>query len=120
MRATKGRLELDIRVLGAPWLDVSEVRLIVNGERGEPLPMKGRDGRTIKFRDRVGLTLERDGWIAVEVRGRDSLYPVVQQRSGDGTAESAAFPYALTNPIFFDVDGNGRSDPVWPEKVDVK
>ena len=120
VRATKGRLELDIRVLGAPWLDVSEVRLIVNGERGEPLPMKGRDGRTIKFRDRVGLTLERDGWIAVEVRGRDSLYPVVQQRSGDGTAESAAFPYALTNPIFFDVDGNGRSDPVWPEKVDVK
>jgi hypothetical protein len=120
VRASKGRVELDVRVLGAPWLDVSEVRLVVNGERGEPLPMRGGDGRTIKFRDWVTLALERDGWIAVEVRGRVSLYPVIQQRSGDGAAESAAFPYALTNPIFFDVDGNGRSDPVWPEKVVIK
>ncbi len=118
--ARKGRVDLDIRVLGAPWLDVSEVRLIVNGERRDALPMEGADGRTVKFRDVVKFTLERDAWISVEVRGRVSLYPVIQQRSGDGLAENAAFPYALTNPIFFDVDGNGRCDPIWPEKVIVK
>jgi hypothetical protein len=118
--ARKGQVELEVRVMGAPWLDVSEVRLIVNGERWDPLPMKGGDGRTVKFRDRIKLPSEKDALLAVEVRGRGSLYPVIQQRSRDGLAENAANPYALTNPIFFDVDGNGRSDPIWPEKVIVR
>lgn len=117
VKAKKGRVDLDIRVSAAPWLDVSEVRLVVNGERREPLPIEGADGKTIKFKDRVRVELEKDAWIAVEVRGQSSLYPVVQQPSGDGTSEKAVLPYALTNPIFFDVEGDGRCDTVWPEKV---
>jgi hypothetical protein len=120
VKAGKGRVDLDIRVAGAPWLDVAEVRLVVNGERREPLPMEGMDGRTVKYRGRARITLEKDAWVAVEVRGRASLFPVIQQRSGDGSAESAALPYALTNPVFFDVDGNGRFDPPLPEKVSVR
>jgi hypothetical protein len=118
--AKKGRVDVDITVTGAPWLDVSEVRLIVNGERRPPLVITGADGRTIKFRDRVRVETPRDGWIAVEVLGSRSLYPLIQQRSGDGTAGEAALPYALTNPIVIDADGDGRSDPVWPEKVILK
>ncbi|HMA53836.1 MAG TPA: CehA/McbA family metallohydrolase, partial [Acidobacteriota bacterium] len=118
--AKKGRVDLDITVSGAPWLDVSEVRLIVNGERRPPLVLKGGDGRTIKFRDRVRVDMPGDGWIAVEVLGSRSLYPLIQQRSGDGTPADAAVPYALTNPIFVDANGDGRSDPVWPEKVFIK
>ncbi len=120
VKAKKGRVDLDIRVSAAPWLDVSEVRLVVNGERREPLPMEGADGKTIKFKDRVRVELEKDSWIAVEVKGQSSLYPIVQQPSGDGTSEKAALPYALTNPIFFDADGDGRCDPVWPEKVAIE
>ncbi|HSA96645.1 MAG TPA: CehA/McbA family metallohydrolase [Acidobacteriota bacterium] len=118
--AKKGRVDLDITVTGAPWLDVSEVRVIVNGERQAPLPMKGADGRTVKYRGRVAVDLPSDGWIAVEVLGGRTLYPLIQQRSGDGTPEEAARPYALTNPILVDANGDGRSDPVWPEKVIVK
>lgn len=120
VKAGKGRVDLDLRVLGAPWLDVSEVRLVVNGERKEALQMKGADGKSVKFRDRVRLALERDSWVAVEVKGRASLYPVIQQRSSSGSAAGSALPYALTNPIFFDVDGNGRCDPVQAGKVAVK
>jgi hypothetical protein len=120
VKAKKGRVDLDIAVTGAPWLDVSEVRLIVNGERRPPLPIKGADGRTVKFRDRVKVDVPGDGWIAVEVLGGRSLYPLIQQRSGDGGPEEAARPYALTNPILVDANGDGRSDPVWPEKVVVK
>lgn len=120
VRAKKGRVTVDLRVLGAPWLDVSEVRLVVNGVRREPLPMKGADGKTVKFRGRLRLELERDAWVAVEVRGRSSLYPVIQQRSDDGLAESAAYPYALTNPVFVDADGDGRSEPVRPGKVSLR
>jgi hypothetical protein len=118
--AKKGRVDLDIAVTGAPWLDVSEVRLVINGERREPLPLAGADGGTLKFKGRVRVETPRDGWIAVEVKGSRSLFPVAQQRAGDGTPKEAALPYALTNPIFVDANGDGRSDPVWPEKVVVK
>jgi hypothetical protein len=118
--AKKGRVPLDITVTGAPWLDVSEVRVIINGERQAPLPFKGADGRTVKYRDRVTVNVPSDGWIAVEVLGGRTLYPMIQQRSGDGTPEEAARPYALTNPILVDANGDGRSDPVWPGKVLVK
>ena len=118
--ARKGRVDLDIAVTGAPWLDVSEVRLIINGERREPLPLEGVDGGTIKFRGRVRVETPRDGWIAVEVKGSRTLFPLVQQRSNNGTAAEAALPYAITNPILVDADGDGRSDPVWPGKITIK
>ena len=66
------------------------------------------------------MTLDKDAWITVEVRGKGSLYPVVQQRAGGGAADNAAFPYAMTNPIFFDVDGDGKCSSVWAEKVKIK
>jgi hypothetical protein len=120
VRAKKGKVELDVRVESAPWIDVSEVRLVVNGERREPLKMEGGDGKAVRFHDDVEVTLERDAWITVEVRGKGSLYPVVQQRAGGGAADNAAFPYAMTNPIFFDVDGDGKFSPVWVEKIKIK
>ena len=120
VKARQGRVDLEITVTGAPWIDVSEVRLVVDGERRPALPIEGADGRTVKFRDRVRVDMPRDGWIAVEVRGARSLYPLIQQRSGNGDPDRTAIPYALTNPIFVDADGDGLSSPVWPDKVLVK
>jgi hypothetical protein len=120
VKAKKGRVDLDVEVKGAPWLDVSEVRLVVNGERRPPLAIKGGSGRTIKFRDRVRVDMAGDGWIAVEVLGGRSIFPLVQQRSGDGSPNESALPYALTNPILVDADGDGRSGPVWPERLVIK
>ena len=120
VRAKGGRVKVDIRVSGAPWLDVSEVRLIVNGERRDLLTMELEAGGTLKFKGRALLELEKDAWIAVEVEGRPSLYPVIQQRTGATEAEGAVVPYALTNPVFVDVNGDGRCDPVWPEKVKIR
>jgi len=76
--------------------------------------------RRTPFRDRVRVEFARDGWVAAEVLGGRTLYPLFQQRSDDGTPEDAARPYASTNPIFIAADNNGRSNPVWPEKVTVK
>jgi hypothetical protein len=52
-----------------------------------------------------------------EVLGRTSLYPVVQRSSTDGSLETTVLPYAVTNPVFIDVDGNGRFDAPFKEKV---
>ena len=123
LTAKGGKVNLDVTVMGAPWLDVGEIRLIVNGERREAIPVgkRGEGGvGSRKYEGRIKLTLDRDAWIVVEVIGRTSLFPIVQQKSSDGRTENAAVPYALTNPIFVDTNGDGRVDPVWPEKVAIK
>jgi hypothetical protein len=120
VRARKGKVALDVRVESAPWVDVSEVRLVVNGERQAPLEMEGAYGPVVRFNDDVDLTLDRDAWISVEVRGTRSLFPVLQQRAAGGAAIAAAFPYAMTNPIYFDVDGDGKWTPPLAEKVKIK
>ena len=70
-----------------------------------------------KFYQEISLKLERDSYLAVEVLGKKSLYPVIQSLSKNGNIEDAALPYALTNPVFIDVDGNGKFDPPLPEKI---
>jgi len=49
--------------------------------------------------------------------GGRTLFPVLQSPSWSGKAEDGTLPYALTNPVFIDVDGNGRFDPPLGEKV---
>jgi hypothetical protein len=123
LTARDGRLALDLEVRAAPWIDVSEIRLVVNGERQKPIAVGGQGAAgavTRKYTGRTTLTLERDSWVAVEVKGRGSLFPTVQQRSRDGTAEGAPLPYALTNPIFVDVDGDGKITAVWPDRVAIR
>ena len=55
--------------------------------------------------------------LIVEVLGKESLYPVLQSASRSGLSTNATLPYALTNPVFIDVDGNGKFDPPLPEKI---
>jgi hypothetical protein len=71
----------------------------------------------VKFSDGLSFTVDRDSTIEVEVLGNRSLFPVVQQAAASGTADEAALPYALTNPIFVDVDGNGRCDAPLPHEI---
>jgi hypothetical protein len=118
--AKKGRLDLAVKVTGAPWLDVSEVRLVVNGERKIVLPVKNPSSAEVKFDQKIRLELAGDAWIAVEVVGARTLFPVLQRIAGSGRPADAALPYALTNPILVDVDGNGRFDPPWKDKVRIK
>ncbi len=121
--AKGGRVDLDVTVTGAPWLDVAEVRIIVNGERKETLAAGGRGEEgvgTLKLERRIRLTVERDAWVVVEVVGRKSMFPNLQQRSANGEADGSAVAYALTNPIFIDADGNGKMDPVRPEAVAIR
>lgn len=115
--APGGRVAIWMRVQAAPWVAVDEVRLIINGERRIVFNVGKRQNDVVRFSEEIGLSLERDAYMAVEVLGRQSLYPVRQARSRDGSLEGAALPYALTNPVFVDVDGNGRFDPPQPEAI---
>ena len=63
------------------------------------------------------MGLQRDSNIVIEVAGKRSLYPVSQSKRDRIGIASGPLPYALTNPVFIDVDGNSTFDPPWPEKI---
>ncbi len=111
----KRKLDVGIKVQSAPWVSVDEVRVIINGERKIILPVKAPREQILKFQDRISLNIKYDSYIAIEVLGNETLFPVVQRRSKNDGYECGPLPYALTNPIFVDVDGNGRFDSPLPK-----
>jgi len=115
--AEGGKVDIWLKVQSAPWVSVNEVRLIINGERKIIFPVKTQENVIQKFEEGISLKLDKDSYIAVEVLGKKSLYPVLQRTSRSGLLEDAILPYALTNPVFVDVDGNGKFDPPLPEKI---
>ena len=115
-----GKAEIWIRVQSAPWVAVDEVRLIINGDRKFTFPVKTAKEEILKFTKQISLKLKKDSYIAVEVLGKKSLYPILQKYSSKGLLKDATLPYALTNPVFIDVDGNGKFDPPQPEKIKLR
>jgi len=112
-----GEVELWIRVQSAPWIAVNEVRVIINGERKVIFPVQTAKEVVQKFEDEFSLKLKKDSFLAVEVLGKETLYPVLQRPSRNGLLSDATIPYALTNPVFIDIDGNGKFDPPLPGKI---
>lgn len=87
-----GRLEVAVR--SASWVPVSTIRVLVDGAviHQGPLP----DGGTL-IRP---LAVARDAFVTLEVWG---------EPSDDYVAVAPGFvPFAFTNPIFLDADGDGR------------
>jgi hypothetical protein len=116
--ATDGKVKVHVKVRSAPWVSVDEVKILINGERKLVFPVKTENTHIVKFDEDIVLTLDRDATIIAEVVGKKSLYPVLQRASREGLLEDAAIPYALTNPVFVDVDGNGVYDPPLPHKIE--
>jgi hypothetical protein len=87
---------LVVKVDAAPWVPIAEWRAYVNGELVHRAPIGAGGEASLR------LAFERDAFVTVEVEGpaeglyRDALPDFV--------------PFAFTNPIFVDVDGNGRFD----------
>jgi hypothetical protein len=114
-----GKVDIRVRVQSAPWVSLNEVRIIINGERKLIFPVKPERQESLKFDENIVLRLDRDSTIIAEVLGKKSLYPVLQAKARDGLLENAVVPYALTNPVFVDVDGNARFDPPRTEKIEL-
>jgi hypothetical protein len=117
LRAPGGRIDLKLEVRSAPWVAVDEVRLILNGQRRIIFPVHAEMKAIRKFEQEISLTLREDTYICLEAIGNITLFPVLQRPSRTGDLEHGTLPYALTNPVFVDVDGNGRYEPPLPEKI---
>ncbi len=116
----QGKTKISVQVQSAPWISVDEVRLIINGERKIIFPVKSKENTLIKFDEEIELKLKEDAYLAVEVLGNRSLYPVLQKQAKEDNDNTATLPYALTNPVFIDVDGNGQFNPPWDKKIEFR
>jgi len=108
VRAPGGRAEAQVEVQAAPWVSVSDVRVYLNGREVERVRVPPSTAR-VRLQRTFQLTAARDAFVSVRVDGDRPLTPVV----GDAK-RFTVYPLALTNPIFLDVDGNGRWDPPDP------
>ncbi|HEY1558795.1 MAG TPA: CehA/McbA family metallohydrolase [Kofleriaceae bacterium] len=111
--APGGKATAEITVRAAPWVSVSRVILYVAGKEVKrwtlpPLP-GGGIAPVDRFHETFALDVPHDTYAVVRVEGDRSLSPVV----GGGTGVNVT-PFAMTNPIFLDTNGNGKYDPVLP------
>jgi hypothetical protein len=103
-RFTSGGKPVSLRVQlqSAPWVDISQVVVFGNGNQTESrvVPeVHTTDKGTFNFTLRPKV----DTWYVVVVRGNRSLDPVVPKLS-----DRDVFPLAFSNPIWVDVDGDGK------------
>ncbi|MEE8409966.1 MAG: CehA/McbA family metallohydrolase, partial [Myxococcota bacterium] len=157
----QGNIGREVQVLlslkTAPWITVDEIVMYKNGKVLERIPIArgkytdgdcaGRDFDDCDLLRRSGptYTFDRDVYLVAEVRGSQSMFPVVAPKEeppsniadalgglagslgldiasfGDGvtapTYIQKVTPFALTNPIWLDIDGNGEWNP--PGNADV-
>ena len=96
-----GTLTLHASVEAPTWMSLTEVRLWENGQVIESRDISASDDPVLRFNDGFTVTPVADAWYALEVLGTGSLAPVTWSGS----------PYALTNPIEVDADGDGDWTP---------
>ncbi len=106
--ARGGDAKVELEVRAASWVSVSDVVLYVDGHEAHRWKV-AKSGDAVRFRDVFPVHVTRDAWVVVRVDGDEPLAPVVGDRKRFDVR-----PLALTNPVFLDVDGNGKYDP--PEK----
>jgi hypothetical protein len=100
--ARGGKVHAEVTVQAAPWVSVEHVTLYLNGQEAKRWAVPaGTD--PVRFHEVIDLTTPKDGYVVVRVDGEKSLAPVVGDRK-----TFTAYPFALTNPVFLDVDGDGR------------
>jgi hypothetical protein len=100
--ATSVRAEIEVQA--APWVSVSKVTLIVNGKDWKVWTVpESKDA--VRFHESIDVPISTDSFVLARVDGDKPLSPVV----GDEKRFDVR-PFALTNPVFVDSDGNGVYD----------
>ncbi len=103
--ADAGEIEVRVRIQAASWIDCDRVRVVMNGDVIDEIPVP--DVRTpVRLDTTRTYPAFRDCWITLLVEGDDSLAPIVCDQ------DRAILPLAVTNPIWIDADGDGQVTPL--------
>jgi hypothetical protein len=103
--AKEGRALIEVEVHAASWVDVDAVEVWVNGElEAEGALAAAGAGGASRGRLSLRLPLERDSFVVAIARGDKPMTEVLPY--------TKLAPYAVTNPVFVDVDGDGAFTPL--------
>jgi hypothetical protein len=116
--ATGGNVVVKIRVEAAPWIPVEEVRIYRNCELIDTRAVQSSKvlGKVLRFNKAIPLSgIDDDSYFHVEAGIRidatgDPISPPQLLKTVQ-TIEPGVEPFAFTNPIFVDRDGNGYVPP---------
>ncbi|HEY4186087.1 MAG TPA: CehA/McbA family metallohydrolase [Polyangia bacterium] len=101
--ARGGKARAEVTVQAAPWVSVEHIQLIVNGKPLKRWDLAPGVTTAIRLHEAFDFEVKADSYVLVRVDGEKPLTPVVGDRK-----TFTAYPFALTNPVFLDVDGDGR------------
>ncbi len=132
-----GPVEITIRAKASSWAPMDELIVYANGEPTFELPLVG--AQRTAFETTISIPITQDTWFVAEVVGNTNMFPVVTPQEfppfqasnvleglGDSIDVSSFLgpdtqlrpqltypmtPFAITSPIWVDVDGNGEYDP---------
>ena len=137
--AQGGAVDVKVSVHTAQWDKVDHLVIYANSAIVAELPIPAGQGAS--FDTTVHLNLTRDSWVVAEVTGSGSMFPVVTPTEFPGLDATVLIkalsvgldlsslpltsnlkpervhvstPYAITNPIWVDTDGNGWTPPKPP------
>lgn len=89
-----------VRVEAAPWIEVTRVRVLLNGREALALAPTARPPETVRLETQAPLPLDGDAAVWAEVEGSAPL-PVLEP-------DSPIRPWALTGAVWVDANGDGK------------
>lgn len=98
-RADGETINVSVTVTAADWIDVASADIIVDGVISEVLLARPAEQGNVRIDQTVELRVEADAWLVVVVKGTELMKTVLP-----GVHVP---PFAFTNAIFIDVDGDG-------------
>lgn len=102
--APKGKAKIEVRVLAPSWIDTTRLTLFVDGHPKETVALPREP--VLRLERSFEASCSADCFITVLVEGDEPLSIVLPGEDG-----RVSTPVALTNPIYFDVDGDGQFEP---------
>jgi hypothetical protein len=104
--ASGGRVRGHLRVIAPSWVDVSRVRVFVNGREESTFMVRGRQ-KPVRFDEDVEILISRPSFVIVRVEGDLPMDPVVPGGISPGR-KIPVLPIAVTNPIWVEMGSGGR------------
>lgn len=111
VRQRGGSVDVQVRVQAANWVPVDEVEIFGNGIRIATFPVPALATGGERFKGGQRLRLARDTWLVAVASSARPLTPVI------GSDAHPVTPLAFTNPVWVDVDGDGRYSPRVPARA---
>ena len=103
---TSGIVTVDAFVDAPDWIDVDRVRLYVNGQVAQEIPLERGLRPRLHLRFRQALPAG-DAWLALAASGSKPLPTALIGEHEGGVVT----PFAITSPVFVDGDGDGAWRP---------